>query len=146
MACRALRDLGWQIRARNLRAPEAELDLVGMDGAVTVVVEVKTGRQPAGGWAPQHLPRHRFRSDAVERRQRAARRLAGARGGAWGREVQRPQDLAGDRGLAASLGRVDLIEVLVDPNQRRSRLHHFRDVAARVPSRCGPSPSAHRAQ
>ena len=53
LAGRALLDLGWRIRHRNLRAPEGELDLVGTDGEVTVVVEVKTGRRPPTGMVPR---------------------------------------------------------------------------------------------
>ncbi len=160
------RGRGWSIRARNLRAPEGELDLVATDGAVTVVVEVKTGRQPAGGWSPGHLPRHRLRSDAIVRRQRAARRLAGARGPAGAQrpahapgsarargplgvreaaygprdgDVQAPQR---DRDAEPSLGRVDLIEVQVDPRSRRARLLHFRDMAAEAPPwRALPAPA-----
>lgn len=114
LAGRALLDLGWRIRHRNLRAPEGELDLVGTDGEVTVVVEVKTGRRPPQGWSPARMPRHRFRSEALKRRQRAARRLA--------------RDQRGARGLS----RVDLIEVQVDPGEPRPRLVHLRDLAARA--------------
>lgn len=111
LACRALRGLGWRVLHRNLRAPEAELDAVCMDGAVTVVVEVKSGRRPRRGWAPGQSPSDRVRPSDVSRRLRAARRLARRRGGGPGPF------------------RVDLVEVEVPRGaRRRPRLVHRRDL------------------
>lgn len=111
LACRTLSDRGWLILHRNLRAPEAELDVVCLDGAVTVVVEVKTGRRPPAGWAPGRRPTDRVRPADLTRRLRAGRRLARGRGGARGPV------------------RMDLVEVEVARSPRhRPRLIHWRDV------------------
>ena len=62
-----LRRNGYRIVARNFRAAGAEIDLVAMDGAVLVFVEVKTRRSRAAG-APE---------EAVdERKQTRMRRAA----------------------------------------------------------------------
>ena len=92
-----------------------------MDGGVTVVVEVKTGRRPHGGWIRGRQPGARFRRPAIERRARAGRRIARAQRGP---------------------SRVDLIEVRITPGARRVELLHQRDVAgsaARQASLDGPA-------
>jgi putative endonuclease len=62
-----LRRNGYRIVARNFRAAGAEIDLVAMDGATLVFVEVKTRRSRAAG-APE---------EAVdERKQKQMRRAA----------------------------------------------------------------------
>lgn len=114
LACRALRDLGWSILHRNLRAPEAELDAVCRDGSTTVIVEVKTGRRPTEGWAPGRRPSERIMPADVARRLRAGRRLARSAGGRYG------------------LARVDLVEVQVARRRSgRPRLLHWRDLDPR---------------
>lgn len=115
LVCRALRGAGWRIRARNLAAPEGELDVVAEDGPVTVVVEVKTGREPPGGWAEGLRPSDRLRSEGARRRQRAALRLAG--GGP---------------------ARVDLVAVEVSVTRHAVHLRHHVDVAPPLSAR--PSP------
>ena len=61
---------GWRIAGRNVRLPSGELDLVALDGATLVFVEVKAGR--AGARLGPELPAH-----AVGRRkQLKLRRLA----------------------------------------------------------------------
>ena len=81
--------------------------MVATDGPSTVVVEVKTGRRPPGGWAPGRRPGDRFRPEAARRRARAARRLAGPRA-----------------------ARVDLVEVTVGPVGVRLR----REVVIELPA------------
>ncbi|MGB0333671.1 MAG: YraN family protein, partial [Planctomycetota bacterium] len=115
LACRALRDLGWRVLHRNLRAPEAELDAVCRDGSTTVVVEVKTGRRPRAGWAPGWRPSERIMPADVARRLRAGRRLARRAGGGHGP------------------ARVDLVEVQVARHRSgRPRLLHWRDLGPRA--------------
>jgi putative endonuclease len=109
VAARALTAQGWRLVGRNIRAPEAELDIVGRDGDTLVVVEVKTGRMPRGSdWATWR-PARRITPLAIERRGRAARRIA--RGGRW---------------------RVDVVEVVVELDERTGErtvrvLRHARD-------------------
>ncbi|MEM9801692.1 MAG: YraN family protein [Planctomycetota bacterium] len=102
LVARWLAACGWTIVARNLRAPEGELDLVGRDGPTLVVVEVKTGRvyAPPGGTARR--PAERVSRTDVQRRRRAAQRIA--RGGPF---------------------RFDVVEVLTD---RRVEIVHRADV------------------
>jgi len=95
VAARALSAEGWRLLGRNIRAPEAELDIVGRDGDTLVVVEVKTGRMPRGCDWETWRPARRITPLAVERRGRAARRIA--RGGRW---------------------RVDVVEVVVELDER----------------------------
>lgn len=42
VATRFLQDAGWTVLDRNWRGTDGELDIVGLDGDVLVVVEVKT--------------------------------------------------------------------------------------------------------
>lgn len=55
VAARHLEDAGWVVLARNWRSPDrqvpGELDIVAMDGATLVVVEVKTRRHAGRGSA-----------------------------------------------------------------------------------------------
>ena len=44
-----LRDLGWQVLARNWRCRWGEIDVVALDGDCLVVCEVKTRRSMAAG-------------------------------------------------------------------------------------------------
>ena len=65
-----LQQAGWRIVGRNVRLPSGELDLVALDGATLVFVEVKAGR--VGAARGPELPAH-----AVGRRkQLKLRRLA----------------------------------------------------------------------
>ncbi|MGD0073304.1 MAG: YraN family protein [Candidatus Binataceae bacterium] len=68
IAERHLKRNGYRIVSRNFRAAGAEVDLVAMDGATLVFVEVKT-RQGASAGAPQ---------EAVDRRKQAHIRRAAA--------------------------------------------------------------------
>jgi putative endonuclease len=77
----------WHIVARNVRLPSGELDLVALDGATLVFVEVKAGR--AGTHAGPERPAH-----AVGRRkQLKLRRLARE----WIAERRGPSGVAGYR-------------------------------------------------
>jgi putative endonuclease len=78
---------GWRIVARNARLPSGELDLVALDGATLVFVEVKAGR--AGSARGPERPAH-----AVGRRkQLKLRRLARE----WIAEGRGPSGVAGYR-------------------------------------------------
>ncbi|MGH7948929.1 MAG: YraN family protein, partial [Candidatus Binataceae bacterium] len=81
IAERYLKRRGYRIVTRNFRAVGAEIDLVAMDGAIVVFVEVKT-RRGQGAGTPQ---------DSVdERKQRQLRRAA---------EVFTARYRAGDRAM-----------------------------------------------
>lgn len=45
LVARRLRAAGWRILARNARSRQGELDIVALDGAALVFVEVKAGRE-----------------------------------------------------------------------------------------------------
>jgi putative endonuclease len=78
---------GWRIVGRNVRLPSGELDIVGLDGATLVFVEVKAGR--AGNVRGPELPAH-----AVgHRKQLKLRRLARE----WIAEGRGPSGVAGYR-------------------------------------------------
>jgi putative endonuclease len=82
-----LRRSGWRIVARNERLPSGELDIVALDGATLVFVEVKAGR--AGAVLGPELPAH-----AVgHRKQLKLRRLARE----WIAEGRGPSGVAGYR-------------------------------------------------
>jgi putative endonuclease len=82
-----LRRSGWKIVARNERLPSGELDIVALDGATLVFVEVKAGR--AGSLHGPELPAH-----AVgHRKQLKLRRLARE----WIAEGRGPSGVAGYR-------------------------------------------------
>ncbi|WNM23427.1 YraN family protein [Demequina capsici] len=49
VAARRLEELGWRMLDRNWRCARGELDIVAVDGASLVVVEVKTRRGSAMG-------------------------------------------------------------------------------------------------
>ncbi|MEE2939191.1 MAG: YraN family protein, partial [Planctomycetota bacterium] len=75
LAARWLRARGVRLLGRNLEAPEGELDLLALEGAELVVVEVKAGWCPA--WAPEDSPWRpaaRLRREPLARRARAAAR------------------------------------------------------------------------
>ena len=78
---------GWRIVDRNVRLPSGELDIVALDDATLVFVEVKAGR--AGAIHGPELPAH-----AVGRRkQLKLRRLARE----WIAERRGPSGVAGYR-------------------------------------------------
>ena len=78
---------GWRLVGRNVRLPSGELDIVALDGATLVFVEVKAGR--AGASRGPELPAH-----AVGRRkQLKLRRLARE----WIAERRGPSGVAGYR-------------------------------------------------
>jgi putative endonuclease len=78
---------GWRIVGRNVRLPSGEIDLVALDGATLVFVEVKAGRM--GAARGPELPAH-----AVGRRkQLKLRRLARE----WIAEGRGPSGVAGYR-------------------------------------------------
>jgi putative endonuclease len=78
---------GWRLVDRNVRLPSGELDIVALDGATLVFVEVKAGR--IGATVGPELPAH-----AVGRRkQLKLRRLARE----WIAERRGPSGVAGYR-------------------------------------------------
>lgn len=82
-----LRRSGWRIVARNERLPSGELDIVALDGATLVFVEVKAGSE--GNLHGPELPAH-----AVgHRKQLKLRRLARE----WIGEGRGPSGVAGYR-------------------------------------------------
>jgi putative endonuclease len=82
-----LRRAGWRIVDRNVRTRSGELDLIALDGATLVFVEVKAGRS-GSGTGPER-PAH-----AVGRRkQLRIRRLARE----WLGEGRSPSGVAGYR-------------------------------------------------
>jgi putative endonuclease len=82
-----LQRLGWRIVARNVRTRSGEIDLIGLDGATLVFVEVKAGR--SGADAGPERPAH-----AVgPRKQLRIRRLARE----WLAEGRSPSGVAGYR-------------------------------------------------
>jgi putative endonuclease len=82
-----LRGSGWRIVDRNVRLPSGELDLVALDGATLVFVEVKAGR--AGAARGPELPAH----SVGRRKQLKLRRLARE----WIWERRGPSGVAGYR-------------------------------------------------
>jgi putative endonuclease len=104
-----LRRSGWKIVARNERLPSGELDIVALDGATLVFVEVKAGR--AGAIRGPELPAH-----AVGRRkQLKLRRLARE----WIAEGRGPSGVAGYR--------FDVVGVRFGPDGLRD-IDHIRDA------------------
>jgi putative endonuclease len=82
-----LEQAGWRIVGRNVRLASGELDIVALDGATLVFVEVKAGR--AGATVGPELPAH-----AVGRRkQLKLRRLARE----WIADGRGPSGVAGYR-------------------------------------------------
>ena len=77
MAARIERS-GWRIVGRNERLPSGELDIVALDGATLVFVEVKAGRMGAslGPERPAHAvgPRKQLKLRRLAREWIAARR------------------------------------------------------------------------
>jgi putative endonuclease len=107
LAARFLESRGMRIVARNLRCRLGEIDLVARDGAILVLVEVKT-RRASGGVLPQ---------EAVDGRKQA--RLARLARGYLAR--QRLGDVA---------CRIDVVAVTLDPAGGPPRLDHFVDAFA----------------
>lgn len=105
LAARHLAALGMRLVGRNLDAPEAELDVVAVDGPELVVVEVKTGWFPEG--RVKHRPGDHFSDSDSRRRARAASRLA-----------------KGD----SLHPRVDLVEILVGRGKSGVEIVHRRGV------------------
>jgi putative endonuclease len=78
---------GWRLIARNVRTRSGEIDLIGLDGATLVFVEVKAGRR--GARAGPERP-----ALAVgQQKQRRLRRLARE----WLGEGRSPSGVAGYR-------------------------------------------------
>jgi putative endonuclease len=82
-----LEQAGWRIVDRNVRLPSGELDIVALDGATLVFVEVKAGR--AGARVGPELPAHAVGS----RKQLKLRRLARE----WIADGRGPSGVAGYR-------------------------------------------------
>lgn len=119
LAARYLRGQGFTLIGRNVNAPEAELDIVAIDGQSLVVVEVKAGWCPQEPGGPRdgsrwdvHRPGARITKSGVVRRQRAARRMASGNG--------------------LQEARVDAVEVIAGRTALASIVHH-RGVLPGVP-------------
>jgi putative endonuclease len=82
-----LQRAGWRIVARNVQLPSGELDLVALDEAILVFVEVKAGR--AGASLGPELPAH-----AVGRRKQLKLRSLARE---WIHERRGPSGVAGYR-------------------------------------------------
>jgi putative endonuclease len=82
-----LEQAAWRIVDRNVRLPSGELDIVALDGATLVFVEVKAGR--VGATVGPELPAHAVGS----RKQLKLRRLARE----WIAEGRGPSGVAGYR-------------------------------------------------
>lgn len=106
-----LRNAGWRITGRRVRAPAAELDIVAWDGTTLVAVEVKAARVRSLQGL-RYRPGQRLDAPRLRAQQRAVRGLA-RRMGAPGTEP--PQ------------ARVDLIEVYVAGPWRRLHYVHLQD-------------------
>jgi len=78
---------GWRIIARNVRTRSGELDLIGLDGATLVFVEVKAGH------ADSELGPERPAHAVGRRKQLRIRRLARE----WLAEGRSPSGVAGYR-------------------------------------------------
>lgn len=104
-AARMLRGLGFRVVGRNVRVPMGEADLVCIspDGAVLVVVEVKTRVAVAGGGPSAQ-------SNVDERKQRKLATIAGY--------------LAKSNGLGDRAVRVDVVTVVYGPDGR-AVFEHF---------------------
>lgn len=106
-AAEYLRALGYEVRDRNWRCPDGEIDIVAVRGADLVVVEVKTRRTALFG--------HPF--EAVDRRKRDRLwRLCAA----WARAHP---DVARRRRI-----RIDVIGITGD-DPATARVEHLRDLA-----------------
>jgi putative endonuclease len=103
LVARRLERAGWRIVDRNVRTRTGEIDLIALDGATLVFVEVKAGR--VGAAAGPERPAH-----AVGRRkQLQIRRLARE----WLAEGRTPSGVAGYRFdvVGVSFGRDGLADV-----------------------------------
>jgi putative endonuclease len=103
LVARRLERAGWRIVDRNVRTRTGEIDLIALDGATLVFVEVKAGR--VGAAAGPERPAH-----AVGRRkQLQIRRLARE----WLAEGRTPSGVAGYRFdvVGVSFGRDGLADI-----------------------------------
>ena len=108
LACEHLQRLGLRVVARNVRTRHGEIDVIALDGAVLVFVEVKTLCERNARHAPEPLA-------GLRSKQRARlRRLAVA----W------LADCGGRRPRAAAI-RFDAVGVSVDRRGRLMRLDHI---------------------
>jgi putative endonuclease len=102
MAARVLRRRGYRILARNFRAAGGEIDLVAMDGATLVFIEVKT-RTGEGAGAP---------AEAVDRRKQQRLRRAAAAFAASRRAMESPMRF--DVVAITTTGRARKLELIRD--------------------------------
>jgi putative endonuclease len=110
LVARRLAAAGWEIVERNARTRYGEIDLVALDGAVLVFVEVKAGRA-GSAFGPE-----RPVLAVDQRKQRRIRRLAAA----W---------MAERRGLARyDRIRFDAIGVTYDRRDRPIDVEHIADA------------------
>jgi putative endonuclease len=100
-----LRELGYEILARNLRTPFGELDVIARRGGSTVFVEVKTRRSRTHG-----LP-----EEAITPRKRS-RLLASA------------QFFLQQRALSDTVWRIDVVAVEFDSSGALKRLEVFENA------------------
>jgi putative endonuclease len=77
-----LRRQGWRLVERNARTPSGEIDVIALDGATLVFVEVKAGR--AGAAAGPELPAHAVGRRKQLKLRRVAREWLGERRGPSG--------------------------------------------------------------
>jgi putative endonuclease len=97
--------LGYAIRARNVRTPFGELDLVAGDGESTVFIEVKTRRSRTRG-----LP-----EEAVTARKKI-------------RLTASAQYYLQEKGLSDSPWRIDVVAVEYDRSGRMKRIEVFENA------------------
>lgn len=121
---------GWRILGRRVRTPRGEVDLWALDASgAAVAVEVKTGRvEGPDPFDPLQRPGRRLDRRALQRRLESAAWLA--------------RSLRSGRGRPSERGRVDLVEVLVDPEGRVTVIHNcnMRTPVAVLPGRRGGRP------
>jgi putative endonuclease len=109
VACAALERAGVAILARNCRTRAGEIDIVALDAAALVFVEVKTMRTGAKA-GPEHPV-----LAVGPRKQLQVRRLARA----WLAEASPPR---------YELIRFDVVGVLLDPAGSALEVEHIRDA------------------
>jgi len=99
-----LKRTGHRILARNYRCPAGEIDLITLDGATLVFVEVKTRSSDAFADPEQGVDFHKQRR--IIRAAECYRQIKGAQ---------------------AYPCRFDVVSVVMQPN-RRPKAHHIRDA------------------
>ncbi len=110
-AARFLRRLGYKLIAANVRYPVGEIDLLALDGAVLVVVEVRS--------TSSVLP-HALRETALSVDSRKQRKL-----------VKATLAFLNRRKLLGKIPtRFDLIVVVWPPGVRRPEVHHYKNAFA----------------